>query len=50
VATAHYWQRKPSELGLCEPEQDAAVMKAYMETVKDMEAYEMYLASKPKGK
>ena len=39
---------KPSVLGLCEPDEDAAVMKAYYETVTDMEAYDGYLASLPK--
>jgi hypothetical protein len=53
---AHFWNRKPSELGLCEPDEDPALMKAYYQTVKDMEAYEGYLQQKqaennrPKGK
>jgi hypothetical protein len=43
VATAHYWNRKPSELGLCEPEDDPAVMMCYYLTVKAMEGYEYHL-------
>jgi hypothetical protein len=39
---------KPSSLGLCDPDEDAAVMKAYYETVTDMDAYYRYLAT-PKG-
>jgi hypothetical protein len=35
-------------MGLCEPDEDPAVMKAYYETVTDMEAYDAYLASKKK--
>lgn len=50
VGAAHYWNVRPSSLGLCEPEEDAAVMKAYYETVMDMEAYDYYLASLPKDK
>jgi len=38
--TAHDWGYKPSELGLCEPEDDLLWMTAYSSTVADMEAVE----------
>ena len=53
---AHYWNKKPSELGLCDPEDDPAVMMAYYQATKQMEAYDAYLQqkavekTKPKGK
>jgi len=40
---AHYWNKKPSELGLCDPMDDPAVMMSYYETSKTMEAYESHL-------
>jgi hypothetical protein len=43
VATAHYWNRKPSEIGLCDPEDDPAVMLAYYVTMKTIEAYNSHL-------
>jgi hypothetical protein len=43
VATAHYWNRKPSELDLCESGDDSAVMMCYYLTVKAMEGYEYHL-------
>lgn len=43
---AHYWNRKPSELGLCEPDQDPQIMMGYYLTVKSMEAYTNYLQQK----
>jgi hypothetical protein len=46
VATAHFWNRKPSELGLCDPEDDPAVMESYYITVKQMEAYDAHLQVK----
>jgi hypothetical protein len=38
--TAKDWGYKPSELGLCEPEEDLTLMVAYTSTVSDMEAVE----------
>jgi hypothetical protein len=46
VGTAHYWNRKPSELGLCEPGEDAAVMLSYYQTTKTMEAYDQHLQNR----
>ena len=46
VAAAHYWNRKPSELGLCAPKDDPEVMMGYYLTVKSMEAYNDYLQQK----
>jgi hypothetical protein len=46
VAAAQYWNKKPSEMGLCEPEDDPAVMLVYYQTVKAMEAYEQNLQNK----
>jgi hypothetical protein len=46
VGTAHYWNRKPSELGLCDPEDDPAIMESYYLTIKTMEAYEAHLQQK----
>ena len=37
---AHYWGKKPSELGLCKPDDDPAVMMAYFQTARTMEAYD----------
>lgn len=37
---AHEWGRKPSEFGLCQPEDDAAVMLTYTRTVAVMRAKE----------
>ena len=53
---AHYWGKKPSELGLCEPDDDPAIMMAYYQTSQAMEAYETFQQqqaaekNKPKGK
>lgn len=38
VDTAHDWNRLPSELGLCDSEEDLAVMMAYTDTVSRMNA------------
>ena len=38
------WQRLPSELGLCEPEQDLLFMAAYEEVVAEMKSFEEYKA------
>jgi hypothetical protein len=46
VAAARYWSKRPSELGLCTLEDDPAVMVAYYQTVKSIEAYEQYLQEK----
>jgi hypothetical protein len=46
VAAAHYWNRKPSELGLCEPSEDPAVMLAYFRTSKSIEAWDAELQRK----
>jgi len=46
VATAHFWGKKPSELGLCEEDDDPAVMEGYYLTSKTMEAYESHLQMK----
>lgn len=43
VGMAHYWNKMPSELGLCNPEDDPAVMMSYYETSRTMEAYESHL-------
>jgi len=43
VATAHYWRMKPSEFGLCDPTEDAAVMMAFTRSKTKMEAYETQL-------
>jgi hypothetical protein len=40
---AHYWNKKPSELGLCDPADDPAVMMSYYQTSRLMEAYETHL-------
>jgi hypothetical protein len=37
---------KPSDLGLCDPSDDPAVMLAYMNTKQTMEAYEVHLQNK----
>lgn len=46
VATAHYWNRLPSELGLCDPDEDPAVMMSYYLSVRAMEGYEYHLQEK----
>jgi hypothetical protein len=46
VGMAHFWGRLPSELGLCEPEEDPAVMMSYYLAAKGIEAYDMYLQNK----
>lgn len=36
------WPRLPSEVGLCEPEQDLLFMTAYEEAVAEMKNFEEY--------
>lgn len=38
VHTAFQWGYLPSELGICDPEEDLEVMVAYSLTVSDMES------------
>lgn len=48
---AKAWGRRPSELGLCHPEQDAALMIAYERALSDMagaERFENERKNKPK--
>ena len=40
VSVAHDWHVKPSELGICPPEDDPAVMAAYTRTMGRMRAKE----------
>ena len=40
MRTAKEWQIKPSELGICSPDDDLAFMVAYMRTELDMRAWE----------
>ena len=46
VAAAHYWNRKPSELGLCDPQDDPVIMVSYYQTTKNIDAYNIYLQQK----
>lgn len=46
MGTAHFWNCKPSELGLCTPEEDAAIMMSYYLNVKGIEAYDAHLQNK----
>ena len=46
VAAAQYWGVRPSEMGLCDREDDPAVMIAYFQTVKAMEGYEQTLQNR----
>jgi hypothetical protein len=54
VQTAHDWGYKPSELGICDPEDDLAVMAAYTNTRTRMAAWEEHKREEdrppPKGK
>jgi hypothetical protein len=40
VETAHDWGIRPSELGICSPDEDMAVMTAYTRTISRMRAWE----------
>ena len=40
VDTAHEWGKRPSELGLCKPAEDLAVMQVYTDTVARMRSQE----------
>lgn len=44
VHTAKEWGRLPSELGLCDPEEDLLFMTAHEEVVSEMRAFEDYKA------
>ena len=40
LQTAHHWNKKPSELGICRPEDDLDFMMAYTTTRIHMDAWE----------
>ena len=40
IDVCHDWHIRPSEFGLCEPDDDFAVMTAYTSTVADINSYE----------
>jgi hypothetical protein len=40
VSVAHEWGKRPSELGICSPEDDVALMAAYTRTRQLMQAIE----------
>lgn len=40
IDTAYDWKCKPSELGLCDPKDDFAIMTAYTRTSALMRAYD----------
>lgn len=42
LAVAHDWNRLPSEMGICAPEDDIKLMTAYTLTRSDMEAVESF--------
>ena len=46
IGMAHFWGRKPSELGLCEEADDPAVMMSYYLATKGIEAYDMHPQNK----
>lgn len=46
VAAAKYWNRLPSELGLCDPKEDPAIMMAYYLAQTTMESYDNWQAQK----
>lgn len=50
VGAAQAWHQRPSDLGLCLPEEDAAVMIAYSNTANRMRAYEQTLQEKEAAK
>lgn len=53
VGAAMEWGIRPSELGLCQPAEDLAVMAAYVQDKNEMAAWENLQAEKkhkPKGK
>ena len=43
VAACHFWNVKPSTMGLCDPEDDLAVMMEFYLASKTMEAYDSQL-------
>jgi hypothetical protein len=43
VACAHYWNVLPSQMGLCDAREDAAVMLAYWRTATGIEELEGHL-------
>lgn len=50
VMAAYEWHVRPSELGLCRPEEDLAVMLTYVDTRARMQAYEQRQAEKKNGR
>lgn len=42
--TVHYWNRRPSEFGLCEPEEDIHFMHAYKVTKDNIDRWEAKLS------
>lgn len=48
VGAAFAWGQKPSSVGLCQPDEDVAVMAAYTRSVNEMAAWEEKKRKKPK--
>ena len=48
IQTAKAWGQKPSELGLCDPDDDLAYMVAWENAERTMIAWERQEAEKPK--
>jgi hypothetical protein len=44
MATIFEWKKRPSEFGICAPEDDLTMMVAYLATKADMEAFDRKLA------
>jgi hypothetical protein len=46
LETAKFWNRKPSELGICAPDEDVYYMTAYMLSFYDIKAVEEFQMEK----
>ena len=49
LSTAHDWQKLPSELGICEPEDNAAYMTAFSNTQAKMSSWEKHIGEQDRA-